>query len=53
MGLRGILRIDAVYRHIDLLTLLEHFEFFSENIGEKHVLFFTEIFTFFFSEKLK
>jgi hypothetical protein len=34
-------------------ALVEHFEFFSENIGEKHVLFFTKIFTFFFSEKFK
>jgi hypothetical protein len=30
-------------------TLVEHFKFFSENIGEKHVLFFT----LFFSEKFK
>jgi hypothetical protein len=34
-------------------ALVEHFEFLSENIGEKHVLFFTEIFTFFFNENFK
>jgi hypothetical protein len=54
--LRNLLRVSyfclsvSIFR---LLALVEHFEFFSGNIGEKCPLFFTLFFTKKTSEKLK